>query len=164
MVYLLYVLIVIIVIFIYLINKKEKKKNVKNIEEDFSIVRYPRIYAWIGFSGTLFFLSLLILMFIYPNDTAEVWVGVIFLAFIILGLYMILSYINWKVEVYKNFAIYRTIFGQEYKFKYSEIKDVKLTKYYSMKIKTNRRTYTVDLTITGIEVILEKLIENDVIE
>ncbi|WP_066498265.1 DUF6560 family protein [Abyssisolibacter fermentans] len=157
-----YVLIAIIISFVFLIAKKENEEVIQNITGDSFIIRLPKVYIWIGAICALFFTVFFVLMLIFPNDTAEIWVGVVFITFILLGLFLVYTSIKWQVHVYKNYIIYRTVFGREYEFKYTEIKHVKLTQN-SLKIKTDKKTFSIDSQAIGKELILQRFNENNVI-
>jgi len=119
--YLSYILIPIGIAFVYSIADKENKVALNDRYEDVFIMRLPKIYGWTGVICSLFFIALFILMIIFPNDTANIWVGVIFIAFTVMGLILLNSCLKWRIFVYENHIVYITMFGHAYKYEYSEI-------------------------------------------
>lgn len=160
--YISYVITAIIIGVVYSIAKKENKKAIQNSSDDFMKMRLPKIYIGVGVICSLFFAALFVLMTLFPNDTAEIWVGIVFIGFMLLGLLIIFASIKWKVEIYKDYMIYFSILGRKYEFKYSEIKEVRLTQN-SLKIKTDRKKFSIDAHAIGIDVILKRFNENNII-
>ncbi|MDF2613803.1 MAG: hypothetical protein K0S71_1589 [Clostridia bacterium] len=161
--YLSFAIIPIVTSFIYLIVKKENEKAVKSYSNDQFVMRLPKTYKWIGAICALFFLSLFILMSIFPNDTAEIWVGVGFIAFMALGLSLIVAQVRGQLCIFSDFFIYKTVFGREYRYKFGEVKSVKLTQN-TLTIKTHNKVFFVDAHALGVEVLLQKLDENQFLE
>jgi hypothetical protein len=160
--YLSYILIAIVVRAIYSMAKKENKTALKENEEDFFRIRQPKIYIWVGAIGFLFFTCLLILMILYPNDTASIWIGMLFAGFSLMGLSLVVSGVKWQILIHKDHIVYTTMFGRVYKYGYSEIKSAKLTQNFFI-IKTINKAFFVDPHAIGLEVILDRFNENNII-
>ena len=156
---------IVIRILINIIIKDNSNELINNLKEDHIIIHLPNIYKWIGLICSMLFLSLLILMIIFPNDTAEIWVGVLFSIFIILGVYMIFATYHWKIHIYRNdeYFIYVSSFGKKYKIYYFDIIDYKNGDNY-IKIKTVRKSFYVDNKSTNIEFLLAMIKKNNVKE
>ncbi|MEQ8156630.1 MAG: DUF6560 family protein [Clostridiaceae bacterium] len=161
--YLGYFIIPIVVQLIFIIAKKESRgiSQNDNIDIDFTEMRLPRVYAWIGVIDFIFFIGIFILMLIFPDDTAEVWVGVVFIGFAALSLGIITACSKWRINIYNDHIVYKTICGHSYKYLYTEIKSAKLSQN-SLKIKTVNKTFYVDPHAIGMDLILEKFVENNI--
>ncbi len=150
-----YALIPIVIGLMLSLAKKESESAVRNYEEGLFMVRLPKIYGWLGIISLLFFTSLLVLMILYPNDTAEAWVGAVFICFSLLSLSLVLSYAKWRILVYEDYILYITMFGRLYKYDYSRIKSAKLSQNF-FTIKTENKTFFVDPHAIGLEILMNR--------
>jgi len=159
--YLSYLLISIVIAFVYSIADKENKVALAVRDEDIFIMRLPKINVWVGVICSVFFMVLFTLMIIFPNDTASIWVGIVFIGFAVMGLMLVIISLKWKIFVHKNHIVYITMFGRAYNYEYSEIKSAIITQNYLI-IQTIYKTLKVDIHAIGIEVILMKFHENNI--
>lgn len=141
----------IVVRFIFMIAKKESK-SISHNDNNYIEMGLPKVYFWIGIIGFVFFIGVFVLMLIFPGDTAEVWVGAIFIGFAALSLSIIIAYFNWRINVCDDHIVYKTIFGNSCKYFYTEIKSAKLSQN-SLKIKTVNKTFYVDPYAIGLDLI-----------
>lgn len=161
--YLPFGIILLVISFILLIAKKENENTVKNyVNEEYFLVKLPKVYFWVGVVCSIFFTSLLILMILFPNDTAAIWVGLVFIGFTALGLFLTASQIKSQINLYKDYFIYTTVLGRKYNYKYTEIMKVKLT-LNTLKIKTVNKTFYVDTHALGLEIVLKRFKENGIV-
>ena len=147
------------------IIKDNSTELIENIKKEHIMIHLPNIYKWIGMICSIFFLILLVLMMTFPNDTAEIWVGVLFGIFILLGLSIIWATYLWKIHIYRNdeYFIYVSSFGKKHKIYYFDIIDYKNGKNY-IKLKTIQKSFFVDNKSANIEFLLAMLKKNNVNE
>jgi hypothetical protein len=151
----------IIAICMCFIIKRENEKAKERISKVGFTIKLPKIYIWIGLIDIIIFWALFTLMLFYPNDTDTVWVGVCFIAFIALGVVLILVQINWQIVVCNEYFIYTTVFGRSYYIYYSDVKNVKLTQNVLI-IKTTEKTFYADSKAIGLETIIGKFIDGGI--
>lgn len=159
--YLSYATIPIVLGLVLFLAKKENDIAVRHYDKDLFIMRLPKIYGWIGAISSIFFISLFVLMILYPNDTAEIWVGAVFAGFLLLSLSLVISYAKWRILVYRDYILYITMFGRFYKYDYSQIKSAKLSQSF-FRIKTADREFFVDPHAIGLEVLLDRFREHSI--
>lgn len=159
--YLSYVIIPIVLGLLFSLARKENDIALKDYNGDLFVMRLPKIYGCIGAISSIFFIGLFILMILYPNDTAEIWVGAVFIGFSILSLSLVISYTKWRILIYKDYILYITMFGRFYKYDYFQIKSAKLSQNF-LKIKTADKVFFVDPHAIGLEVLLDRFRENSI--
>jgi len=147
------------------IIKDNSNELIRNLKEDHVIIHLPNMYKWIGLICSIFFLILLVLMVTFPNDNADIWVGVSFGIFILLGLYIIWATYFWKIHIYRNdeYFIYVSSFGKKHKIYYFDIIDYKNGENYIV-LKTIQKSFFIDNKSTNIEFLLAMLKKNNVKE
>ena len=123
--------------------KKENSSKYGNV------IRYPKFYLWLGVVGLIFISVILMLMTLYPNDTADGWVYALFSAFWLLGAGIIMAYMNWFIIIEKDHFIYRSIFRKTYKIFYTDVIDCKI-KENDVIIKTKDNKFDVDRNLPGV--------------
>lgn len=136
---------------------------IKNLKENHIIVHLHNVYKWVGLICSLVFILFFLLMVIFPNDSAEIWVGLLFGIFILLGMYLMWASYIWKIHIYRsdNYFIYVSSFGKKYQIKYSDIIEYKNGENY-IRIKTDRKTFFIDNKATNVEYLLEMLQKNKI--
>ena len=82
-----------IVLFIVasLILTSNEKAEAHNTNQTSKTVRLPNIYFWVGLVDTVVFLIFIVLAVCIFPETASVWVFVIFSAFLLLGIFIMLE-------------------------------------------------------------------------
>lgn len=85
------------------------------------VIRYPKGYLIVGIIVLVFLMSMIILMSIFPNDTAKWWVYCVFIGFILLGIYLVLGGINFYLILESREFIYRDLFRRTHTIPYSSI-------------------------------------------
>ena len=122
----LYIIVPIVVgIVIYVIKKSAGKKN-KEMDICSFTISQGKVVTWIGIIGAMVFLALIVLMTIFPNDTAALWVYIVFSAFILLGVYIAVYSVSWEVNVTGNEIRLRALFKKTKTFTFDQIKTVKV--------------------------------------
>jgi len=136
----------------YFVNINKNKELLINQNKNEFTVRLSKIYVWIGVIATILFLSIFVLMVIYPNGTGGFWVGVVFWVFILFGVALANAGLAWKIEVnYKNdFFIYRTFFWRTFEIRYSDISKVSDIPLY-LSLKYGEKTFFIDKSAYNFE-------------
>ncbi|MGE5551818.1 MAG: DUF6560 family protein [Bacteroidota bacterium] len=153
-----YILIPLAVGFVFFMVKKENERALNHRSGDDFVIRLPETYLWVGAICAAVFLGFLVLMILFPNDTVTVWVGIVFLGFILLGLSIAAAQVNWRIHVQKDRLSYTTVFGRRYDLGLAEIKKVRLTPN-ALTIKIDNKTFTVDPHALGLDVLLQRFKE-----
>lgn len=143
---------------IYKTNVKEVLINLKN---EHVTIHLPKLYKWVGLVGSIFFATFLL----FPNDTAVLWVVIGFWIFILLGLYIFVSSLIWKINIFKerDYFLYTNSFGIKYEIHYSNILFYK-DGYNTLRIKTNKKMCFIDNKATNIEFLFAMLKKHKVKE
>jgi len=157
--YTLFVIIPILVFLVLFLVKKANKKAEKSMDENNFVIREPKIYLWIGIICAFFFCGLIVLMYIFPNDTAEWWTYLVFALFGMLGFYIIFYCVRWKLEIEGNRIIYTPFIGKKRLFTFDDIKKVKLKN--GQKIiaygDNNKKLFAVEFTSKGFNILVPRL-------
>lgn len=90
------------------------------------IVRESKSTMLIMILCVLFFGACIMLMFIFPNDTVDWWGYLIFSLLFLLGVYGLLRYIFWRIEVKGNEFCYTSFLALKKKFTLNSISKVKI--------------------------------------
>ena len=120
------------------------------------LIRLPKLYLWVGILCSLFFAALAVLSWAVPNGTGSWWTTLVFAAFTLLGLSIVVAYVNWRIELYGVYFVYRTFFGQQYEHVFSDIIRVSATEN-TIRVYTEKKCFYVDLHAVGIQSFLEKI-------
>lgn len=148
-----YILIAVIMLVINLLIKKENQRGAANAKYENFEICLPQTYKWIGLIAMTVFISIFIAMIVYPNDTAAIWIGLVFIGFALLGLSLVLASVNWRIFVSPDSFIYKTMFGRSYRYKYADVRWVRLSENLVI-IKTTDKRFFVDPYAIGLDVIL----------
>lgn len=145
------------------IGKNNDKELIENLTKDHIVLRLPKVYIWIGSIGILFFLALIILSSLFPNGTEGVFSYSVFIAFVILGIFIVLEALLWKVDVFrhKDYFVYRTMFFKTYTIEYKDC-EYYIWEKNTIKIKTSNKTFRFDSKSSNIEFLLGLLNKNGV--
>lgn len=140
------------------VGKNNYDKIETNLQKEHVVIHFPKAYLWVGCIDISFFISCLLLMILYPNNTADFWIFFLFLAFALLGIFIVVETRIWKIEIFrhKEFFIYRTMFYKTYKIKYQECDYYKLGTNI-VKLKTQTKTFYIDNKVTNLEFLLAML-------
>jgi len=147
----------------YVVAKSNKKEAQENADKKHIVVHLPKIYFWVGLICALFFAAVFVLMLLFPNDTAEVWVGLIFWVFILLGLFLVLLSKVWKIHLYRgeDRFTYISTYGVRHTIAYADIVYCKIGQnVITLKIKKKR--FFIDPHATNLSFFLEELRERQV--
>ena len=123
--YLSFLIVPVILGAIFAAAKKDAAKAEKNMDENNFIIRQPKFFMWIGILCALVFGAALIFMSIFPNDTAEWWIYLMFFVFVLLGLLLILVYIIWEIKIEGDNVYFKSLIIHK-NFTFADITKVKI--------------------------------------
>ena len=135
-----------------LIAKQNDKEEQNSKEKSRIVVHLPKAYLIIGFIGTFVFMSAIIMMTVFPNDTAYWWVYAGFFLFVLMSVFIIESTIVWTIEVLtdKDYFISRTVWGRKKTIKYEDCINY-TTGRGPFTLKTKKSTYRIDPMCTNLD-------------
>lgn len=113
----------VIPIIFLLIKRLSLKKTSEFTNENF-VVMYPRITVIIGIMGILIGASLFGAG-IYLNEIEDPIFYVVFGVFILIGIYLLLKSVRWKIVVSGDEITIHPVYGDAYTFSFSDIASVK---------------------------------------
>ena len=135
----------------------ENKRSEKKMDENHFTVRAPRIYLLVSILGILFWCALLILMTMFSNDTADLMTYGIFALFLLLGIWLFIYCISWKVRVDDDQIMYSPFIGIKKNFTISSITRVKV-RYGELKVYSgNKKLFAVGSIANGHKVLAARL-------
>ena len=149
---------------IHILDKNEKE-YFKHLSEDQIVLKLPKAYFWLGGCGTLFFGSLLFVMFFFPNGTEGGFPYSVFSILLVLSLYLIISTMIFRIDINKNesFFSYRSIFHKTQIIMYSEC--ISYSENYNLHffvVETTKKKIHFDLNTTNLSYLQEMLNKNNV--
>lgn len=140
------------------IDKRNSKGIIEAVSKEHILIRLPKAYLWIGCIEILFFISCMVLMTLFPNETSATWVWVTFGLLILSGVALVLKTLFWRIDVFrrKNYFYIRTLPFRTYKVAFS---DCEFYKYgtNTLTLKTKERTFRIDAHATNFEFLLAML-------
>ena len=125
--------------------------------KNLQVLKPPFLIFWIGlidFLGCV--ITILVILFANLNeDNAAFAIG--FFMFAVLGVWLMLYALNWKIEIREESFIFRNMFGKKREIKYSEITKLKRIKIGGYRIYIGRKSIAVDYFIKGADNLWDKL-------
>lgn len=108
--------------FLVHIVKHNSTETVKNLEKEHIVLRLPKLYIIIGILSFIVLSAFLIMMIFFPNGTEALWVEILFAVFFLIGIFLILEPLIWRIDVFRSedYFIYRSVFGKTRKIRYDE--------------------------------------------
>ena len=154
-----------IVLFIVasLILTSNEKAEANSLNKTSKTVRLPNIYFWVGLVDTAVFLIFIVLAVCIFPETASVWVFVIFSAFLLLGIFIMLETIMWKIEVppKEDYFIYNSVFCSNKKIFYKDCSKYKCTQN-TLIVYAGRKMIFIDMFSTNYDAIYNMLVSKKV--
>ena len=153
-----YFVIPLLVITVFFIVKKANKKAEKNMDENSFKVRQPMIFIWIGIICALFFSALLVYSLIFPDDTTDWVVYLIFSIFAVLGIFLTIYCIVWELRIEGDHIVYMPFVGIKRNYSLNSITRIKL--YNNQKVKAyagEKKLFSVEPTSRGYNVLISRL-------
>ena len=147
------------------ISRSNRKEMLKSESNEHIIIRHPQIYIWIACVCIALFGALLIWIYFFPNDTVTVWVFAGFGVFVLMGNYLILVTLIFKIDIYKSkdYFLYRNILFRTYKIRYCDCVSYE-RKYNDFVVKTTGKTLRLDCDSTNIDYLISMLKQYEVKE
>jgi hypothetical protein len=133
-----YLLIMFFVGIMFLCAIIENKRTEKRMDENHFTVRMPKIFLLISIMGMLFGCGMLILMTLFPNGTADLYVYGFFTAYLIGSLLFFIWCISWKVRVDDDQIMFCLFMGIERNYAISDITRVKI-RYGELKVYNGKK-------------------------
>lgn len=123
---------------IFLKNEKVQKTKDNNLKDNVKVIKNPtkvRVVMWFISCFAFIFIPV---MYFALFETARVWLFVILwvLLFCLPSFIFAISWSIWKLEVSKDYFIYRNYFGNTQKYYFKDLKEdinKELTKWYLVK-------------------------------
>lgn len=139
------------------------KEMMKNKDKEHIIVHLPKQYIWVGCFGTAVPLACIVLGCFFPNDSFDLWVGIGFGFFMLLGLGLIFITLVWKIDVYRNcdYFVYKSVLLKKKCVSYEEC-EFYINGTNTLKIKTGSKTFRIDNKATNLYFLIEMLNMNHV--
>ena len=111
--------------FYHLIKKGSKLSDKKNYL-DYVVMELPKDYRSIGFICMFTFTLFIVLMICLPSSMSkggDIYTGLGFGCFVLLGFSIVLMTYTWRIYVYhhQNYFIFRTFFGRRHMIKYENV-------------------------------------------
>jgi len=152
-----YIIIAAVILIFYFFVKLEGKIAEKNMNENHFIVRQSILYLLAGVICTLFFSAITVWAILFPNDTAEWWVFLIFSLSIILGLYLLIYSIKWKIKIDDEHIVYTPFFGKKIDLTFKEITKVKIQRNNKMEVYTSeKKVFSIEYNTKGYNILLSR--------
>jgi len=104
-------------------NVNAKKRSI--VANDNFTVYLPEFVMWGGVAGLVLFGAIIVLMTMFPNDTAVWWVYTIFFSFMVLGIFYATYAAKCEVKVVNDTIYVTSYFGKKKVANFSEIKMVR---------------------------------------
>lgn len=121
-----------------------------------NIVKLPISELIAGIFVTLVFSSILLMMVLFQNDSADLYTFLGIGLFMTMGIVIILSWFIWKVEYNDEVFVYRNRLGHKTTVLYSNINKVKLT-LDAIHLYVNHQRYTIYRKSKNVDGFLEIL-------
>lgn len=135
--------------FIYYLCTKPHDKNLK-------ILRPPILLFWIGLVGFIgCVITILILFFVAFREEllsfpiAPILISIFPFLFAILGLWLMMYALNWKIVIKEDSFIFQNMFLKKKDIKYSDITKLKRLKIGGYRIYIGKKSIAVDCFIKG---------------
>ncbi len=155
--WLIYILVPIAVSVALYAMKRDAAKKESTMNPQCFTVRQPRLAVWVGICCMLLFGGFMVLMSIFPNETAVGWVYALFAAFTLLGLFLVVYALRWGIEVDSNSLRYTPLFGSQKQVSLSQIERVV---QFNQGIKVyagGHRLFTVEYNCIGYGLLCQRL-------
>ena len=153
--YIKYFIIGALVIIMFKFVKMEVKKSESSMNESNFALRQPKIFLWIGIIGTVF---LTVCMIIFPNDTGEWWVYLIFSLSVALGLWLIIYCLKWELNIKDNEIIYSPFIGKKKLLTMNNITRVKYKNGQKLiAFDGQKKLFSVEFSCRGFNVLVSRL-------
>lgn len=127
------------------IGKKNDEETIKNLTKEHIVIRYPKVYLWVGIIDIFLFAFLMVLTIWWPT---YIWVWVLLSFFLLLGVYVVFVSLCWKIDIFQHedYFLIRTLPFRTHKIQYSDcIEYGYVNKMNMLVLKTSRKKFHVDI-------------------
>lgn len=126
-------------------------------EEEVHIIKSPKIFLWLGSFCTISFVWFLVMM-ILSGESVPLEGYIMTSCFILLGFYIIIACMNYRLILRKDTFTYRNFFRKQYSFCYRDVDKLYIKKsYIKVTFKENKKKLFIDSNALGIEVFIHKI-------
>lgn len=148
-----------VALFIFFVTQSNEKAAKKSKGQKHIIIRTPIAFLWAGIFDCIVMSAFLYYMIFYPNGTERWWVYVIFIIFELLGIYVIVNTLVWRIDIFKkeDYFLYRPTPFKTHKIKYEDCISYSIKDDSVIIIKTNKKTVTSNLIFTNCNALQEML-------
>ena len=129
--------------------------NSKESDEKTVCIRLPKAYLVVGIIVALVFLGAVLWVSFFPNGTENICVYTGFFLFHVVGLFIIISCLNWSIRLEDEFFVYKNIWGRKQQVKYADITKIKVNDN-SIIVQMGRKRFHIDPNAIGIEKFLSR--------
>ena len=147
-------------------RKQARAAEVGMPAERFSMYM-PKALLWIGYADCSFWAAMIALMTTFPNDTAAWWVYVIFIGFMLLGIFLICYRYRWRIEIDGDSIVYTPELGEKRFFAFSDITKCRRAKNLSIEgylvYVKGKRTLIMDDSMVGFNLFLECIHQHGIV-
>ena len=149
--------------FLTYIDRSNGKELMNQLTKERIVIRLPKAYLWIGCLDISFFVTCLVLMALFPNHTATVWVWAVFLLLTFMGAVIVVKTQTWQIVVFRseNYFLYRGWLFKTYKIPFSDCMHYKCGTN-TLILKTKERIIRVDIHATNFEFFMAMLAQHKV--
>lgn len=132
---------------------KQPEEMCKGEESDYYLLRQPRFVIIVAVISIVLFLT----FFIFASCSLYLWAGIIFLLFCVLGIFLAIYAIRWKIIVKgTDLEIYRLKNGP-IELRIQDIDRVVQEHYGFAAYKDGKRVFTVEAWVAGSDLLYDKL-------
>ena len=152
-------------LFLTCIERDNGKEIINQLTKERIVIRLPKAYLWIGCLDISFFVTCLVFMTLFPNDTAAAWVWIVFLLFVFMGVFIVFKTQFWKIVIFRseNYFFYRGIFFRTHKILFNDCINYKFGAN-TLILKTKERVIRVDIHAANFEFLTAMLVQHQVTE
>ncbi|MDV0446127.1 hypothetical protein MmiAt1_17430 [Methanimicrococcus sp. At1] len=156
--FIMYIIIFFAVLLMIFVAMWENKRSEKKMDDNNFTVRQPKVYLLISILGVLFgFLMIILMTVVFPNDTADLWVYLFFLLYVVFCLIFFIYCVSWKVQVEDDKILYSPFAGINKNFAVSDITNVKM-RYGELKAYSgNKKLFSVGSMTNGYKKLASRL-------
>lgn len=134
-----------------------QEKAMDEETDGITILRPRKILFISGLVGTLLW-DIFIIWCLIANTEEYIWAAVFAFLFSLLGIWFIMYYLNWRIELRDEEFIFRNMFRKKTTYKYTDITHFKRTQY-GFNIYIGKKKISIDCFIQGAKE-MEKRIQN----
>jgi len=151
--FIIYIIFFAIIIIAHTLIKFIEKISVKNMDENNVVLRQSYIFFILGTICTpLFSIALF-----YNYKTFGFWGNLLFILFIIIGVFLIIYSIRWKLQIKNNKIIFRPFIGKKKIFNINYITRIEIKRNILKAYNENNVIFSIDFNCVGFNIFLSRL-------